>query len=89
MTNPEHRRNGYARTLMEEMEQVALSYDKSALILDTSSGEAAEMLYKSMNYSTTRTTAGSCCNPSKCSDGATTSMRKELVRMGQERVVSA
>jgi ribosomal protein S18 acetylase RimI-like enzyme len=50
LVHPEARRKGLARALMEALEEVARSEQRTLLTLDTWTGSHAEALYRSMGY---------------------------------------
>ncbi|KAF2072768.1 hypothetical protein CYY_005914 [Polysphondylium violaceum] len=50
MVSPLYRRMGIAKQLLEIAEQVAKEYKKTLLVLDTNTGEGAELLYQSIGY---------------------------------------
>ncbi|WP_072926070.1 GNAT family N-acetyltransferase [Nissabacter archeti] len=50
LVHPDARRQGIARSLMEQVEQEARSRGKRLLVLDTRSGDVAEQLYLSLGY---------------------------------------
>ena len=52
MVHPKARRQGIARALMLELENIARSDGRTLLTLDTRTGDFAEPLYRSMGYVT-------------------------------------
>nr|WP_223068371.1 GNAT family N-acetyltransferase [Paenibacillus caui] len=51
MVDPDSRRKGIARLLMQTMEAKAKEEGRSLLVLDTRSGDPSNNLYRSLNYS--------------------------------------
>ncbi|KAJ9662899.1 hypothetical protein H2198_001127 [Neophaeococcomyces mojaviensis] len=49
-TSPNHRRKGVARTIMRELEMVAVRDDRWSLLLDTTVGTEAENVYPRLGY---------------------------------------
>jgi GNAT superfamily N-acetyltransferase len=50
MVHPEARKQGVARALMVELEQLASEHNLKTLVLDTTLGEAAEKMYSKLGY---------------------------------------
>jgi len=50
LVHPEARRRGIARTLMLALEEIARREGRTLLTLDTVTGSAAELLYRSLGY---------------------------------------
>ncbi|WP_298815737.1 GNAT family N-acetyltransferase [uncultured Roseibium sp.] len=50
MVHPDHRRKGLARRLMASVDGLALSIDRWLLVLDTVTGDRAELLYPTCGY---------------------------------------
>lgn len=50
MVHPDYRRNGYARLLMEKLEQRAVSEQRTLLVLDTRAGDPSNRLYQSLGF---------------------------------------
>lgn len=78
LTHPDHRRRGYARAIMAELELIALQNDKRTLTLDTRSGDTAEPLYLSLGYEVAGSIPGYCRHPFEERLEATTYMHKAI-----------
>jgi ribosomal protein S18 acetylase RimI-like enzyme len=50
LVDPNYRAKGIAKALMLEIEQQAISVNRSLLVLDTKTGDIAEQLYLSLGY---------------------------------------
>lgn len=50
LVHPDARRQGIARCLMQQAEQLAIQQGKTLLVLDTRSGDVASDLYLSLNW---------------------------------------
>ncbi|GGG67893.1 GNAT family N-acetyltransferase [Paenibacillus radicis (ex Gao et al. 2016)] len=50
MTNPDYRRQGIGRALMQAAEQRAAQENRTLLVLDTREGDPSNLLYSSLEY---------------------------------------
>jgi ribosomal protein S18 acetylase RimI-like enzyme len=50
MTDPDYRRKGIGRKLMQTAEQRAIQEERSLLVLDTREGDLSNLLYRSLHY---------------------------------------
>lgn len=78
LTHPDHRRRGYARAIMAELEWIARNNGKRALTLDTRSGDTAEPLYRSLGYKVAGAIPDYCRHPFEDRLEATTYMHKAI-----------
>jgi ribosomal protein S18 acetylase RimI-like enzyme len=78
LTHPDHRRRGYARAIMAELERIASENGKRTLTLDTRSGDTAEPLYRSLGYAVAGSIPGYCRHPFEDRLEATTYMHKAI-----------
>ena len=63
LVHTEYRRRGVATALMAALEQEARAAGRTLLVLDTQSGEPAEMLYFALGYVLTGSVPGYARNP--------------------------
>lgn len=77
LVHPDARRRGIARVLMLAAEAAARRRGRRLLLLDTSTGRAAEQLYHGLGYTVAGVVPGYAMDPDG-SSGATTFMFKEL-----------
>ena len=78
MVHPDVRRRGVARTLMHEVEAIALQRGRNLITLDTRTGDSAEPLYASLGYKTAGIIPGYCRDTHEERLEATTIMHKDL-----------
>ena len=78
MVHPDVRRRGVARTLMREVEAIALQRGRNLITLDTRTGDSAEPLYASLGYKTAGIIPGYCRDTHEERLEATTIMHKDL-----------
>lgn len=78
MVHPDLRRRGVARTLMHEVEAIALQRGRNLITLDTRTGDSAEPLYASLGYKTAGIIPGYCRDTHEERLEATTIMHKDL-----------
>ena len=78
MVHPDERRRGVARTLMHEVEAIALQRGRNLITLDTRTGDSAEPLYASLGYMTAGIIPGYCRDTHEERLEATTIMHKDL-----------
>ena len=78
LTHPDHRRRGYARAIMAELERIAVAHGKRTLTLDTRAGDTAEPLYRSLGYEVAGSIPGYCRHPFEDRLEATTYMHKAI-----------
>ncbi len=78
MVHPDVRRRGVARTLMHEVEAIALQRRRNLITLDTRTGDSAEPLYASLGYKTAGIIPGYCRDTHEERLEATTIMHKDL-----------
>lgn len=78
LVHPSYRRQGIARSLMEELERQALQRKLTLLVLDTRTGDDAQHLYTSMGFEVAGIVPGFALNPFSREFDATTYMFKKL-----------
>ncbi|MBE9585447.1 GNAT family N-acetyltransferase [Mucilaginibacter sp. JRF] len=78
MVHPDHRRQGIAKALMQEIENIAEEHTRNLLTLDTRTGDGAEPLYTSLGYQTAGIIPGYCLDPADDKLDSTTIMYKTL-----------
>ena len=78
MVHPDVRRRGVARTLMREVEAIALQRGRNLITLDTRTGDSAEPLYASLGYKTAGIIPGYCRDTHEERLEATTIMHMDL-----------
>ena len=78
LVHPKARRQGLARALMEELENVARREGRALLTLDTRTGDAAEPLYRSMGYTLVGVIPQYACDPESRNLEPTSILYKEL-----------
>ncbi len=77
LVHPEYRRRGIARTLMQQIEQVAMHHHRTLLVLDTWHGGSADSLYRKIGYLEAGVIPGYALNAQGSAD-ATVVMYKHL-----------
>lgn len=77
MVHPEARRRGIAAALMRAIEEAARQHGRTLLLLDTTTGRAAERLYLGLGYRALAVLDGYARDPDGTM-GPTTLMRKDL-----------
>jgi ribosomal protein S18 acetylase RimI-like enzyme len=78
LVHPDHRRRGFARALMAELEVRARGLGRSLITLDTRTGDSAESLYTSLGYVSAGVILGFCRDPFEDRLDPTTIMYKML-----------
>ncbi len=78
LVHPDFRRQGIAKALMAELEQLAAQLGRCLITLDTRTGDRAEPLYASLGYSTAGIIPGYCLDPLEDRLDSTTVMYKAL-----------
>jgi ribosomal protein S18 acetylase RimI-like enzyme len=78
LVHPDCRRRGIAKSLMAEVEALAIRRGRRLLTLDTRSGDAAEPLYASLGYRTAGVIPGYCRDPARDQLDSTTIMYRIL-----------
>ena len=78
LVHPAFRRRGIARLLMAELERQEILRNRTLLVLDTRTGDAAEPLYGSLGYETAGIVPGFARDPFAEKFDATTYMFKHL-----------
>lgn len=81
LVDPKYRRNGVARTLMVNLEEVARDLGRSLLTLDTISGCPAEGLYRTLGFMAAGEIPGYARNPHEDRLEPTLFMYKTLTRV--------
>ncbi|MBA8876922.1 GNAT family N-acetyltransferase [Phyllobacterium myrsinacearum] len=78
MVHPDFRRQGIARALMVELENIAFHLGRGLITLDTRTGDKAEPLYTALGYHTAGIIPGYCRDPLKDHLDPTTIMYKTI-----------
>ena len=78
MVHLDFRRQGIARALMREIEEIARERGRSLITLDTRTGDPAEPLYASLSFRTAGIISGYCRDTFEERLDATIIMRKDL-----------
>lgn len=78
LVHPTCQRQGIGRALMQRQEDHARQLGKTLLVLDTRSGDAAQVLYQSLGFLVAGEIPGYCRNPSRDEYEPTTYLYKAL-----------
>lgn len=78
LVHPDARKRGIGERLMVELEAQARAHGRSLVTLDTTSGSAAERLYRRLGYRVTGSVPGFSLAPDGSGYDATTYMYKQL-----------
>jgi ribosomal protein S18 acetylase RimI-like enzyme len=78
LVHPEARRQGFARALMQALEDRARALGRRLLVLDTRSGDPSQALYQSIGYRVAGEIPGYCLNPATGAAEPTTYLYKPL-----------